>query len=310
MKNNYILYQKIHVIIYIIIFHINNIHIIQSTTIKNIDWHTSEHFQNIESLHVYDNNKGKTDYIEIEINNENIKLEFNVNEMVDRSARMNKASTFVKTYLLPLIQTGLKFNGIIEDKNGMKHAAKNPNQYLNQNHIDDIAFDIAKQILQKVENHVQTYAYGPIAIKKRWAHGTNLVYHRGALTIAPAIERFGEWEEKSIEMMSSFLCRNDINRPVFDVGANQGLITFALHHFNPNLEYHTFEPQKMLHNLINANLIFQQQQLIDGNTNNLAVSTFDNVYTHNVAVGNIHEILKIPRLSHAKIGRFSSVNFW
>jgi hypothetical protein len=112
-------------------------------------------------------------------------------------------------------------------------------------------------------------------------------------------------------MMSAFLCHKDTDRSVFDVGANQGLITFALHHLNPNLVYHTFEPQKFLHNIINANLIIQQQEEhYQSNRRKRVVSNFDNVYTHNVAVSNVHEILRIPKLSNAFLGRFSSLNFW
>lgn len=110
---------------------------------------------------------------------------------------------------------------------------------------------------------------------------------------------FAEWEERSIKMMSAFLCHKDTDRSVFDVGANQGLITFALHHLNPNLVYHTFEPQKFLHNIINANLIIQQQEEhYQSNRRKRVVSNFDNVYTHNVAVSNVHEILRIPKLSN------------
>ena len=85
-------------------------------------------------------------------------------------------------------------------------------------------------------------------------------------------------------------CRNDVHRPVFDVGANQGMITFALHDMNPKLEYHTFEPQKFLHNIINANLVFQQHSTADG-----LRAIIDNIYTHNVAVD-------IPISTHAPIG--------
>ena len=100
------------------------------------------------------------------------------------------------------------------------------------------------------------------------------------------------------------MCRNDVHRPVFDVGANQGIITFALHDMNPKLEYHTFEPQKFLHNIINANLVFQQRSAADGFR-----TITDNIYTHNVAVSDKHEVLELPRLSDVKIGHFSGLSF-
>jgi hypothetical protein len=148
----------------------------------NNDWHSNHKFPNIESFHIYDiENKSEINnkYIEIEINNEQIKLEFNIHEMRDHNARVAKAAKFVEKYLIPLMDNGLKFNG------------GNPDTYLHKNQKDGIAIDIANRIFKKVQDHIQTYAYGPIAIKKRWAHGTNLVYHRGALTLSPAIERFG-----------------------------------------------------------------------------------------------------------------------
>ena len=157
--------------------------ILASTIQANNDWHSNHKFPNIESFHIYDMDESKNDindkYIEIEINNEQIKLEFNLHEMRDHNARVAKATKFVEKYLIPLMDDGLKFNGGI------------PDTYLRKDQKDGIAIDIANRILAKVQNHIQTYAYGPIAIKKRWAHGTNLVYHRGALTISPAIERFG-----------------------------------------------------------------------------------------------------------------------
>ena len=100
------------------------------------------------------------------------------------------------------------------------------------------------------------------------------------------------------------MCKNDVHRPVFDVGANQGMITFALHDINPKLEYHTFEPQKFLHNIINANLVFQQHSTADG-----LRPIIDNIYTHNVAVSDKHEVLELPRLSNVKIGHFSGLSF-
>ena len=100
------------------------------------------------------------------------------------------------------------------------------------------------------------------------------------------------------------MCKNDVHRPVFDVGANQGMITFALHDMNPKLEYHTFEPQKFLHNIINANLVFQQQSTADGPR-----AIIDNIYTHNVAISDKHEVLELPRLSNVKVGHFSGLSF-
>jgi hypothetical protein len=65
--------------------------------------------------------------------------------------------------------------------------------------------NIAQRLHAKVEQHTNILGIGAISIKKKWLHGKHLLYHRGSLNVAPAIEKFGEWEERAIQFLANFL---------------------------------------------------------------------------------------------------------
>ena len=48
--------------------------------------------------------------------------------------------------------------------------------------------NIAQRLHSKVEQHTNILGIGAISIKKKWLHGEHLLYHRGSVNVAPAIE--------------------------------------------------------------------------------------------------------------------------
>ena len=168
--------------------------------------------------------------------------------------------------------------------------------------------NIAQRLHAKVEQHTNILGIGAISIKKKWLHGKHLLYHRGSLNVAPAIEKFGEWEERAIQFLANFL--SDTSTPslangnpppvIFDVGANMGLFTLALHDHFPNYEYHAFEPQRKLFNIIGANVAL--------------LGVEQNIITHNVGVSDRTEILKVPvvtragNLAYGQRARFAQIS--
>ena len=165
------------------------------------DWHNAVSFPKLEGFRIYDANlKSKTKHIDIVVNNRNIKLEFILGEMQNQEARELKAEQFVEEHLVPLMEFGIHVEGLVESSESTLQKTSS-RAYLSKHHTRVIVDQIAQKILEKVEDYVHTYSHGSVAIKKRWAHGINLVYHRGAATLAPAIERMGEWEELGVQMM-------------------------------------------------------------------------------------------------------------
>ena len=168
---------------------------------RRLDWHNAVSFPQLEGFRIYDDKlNSQTKHIDILVNNRNIKLEFTLGEMQDQNARTVKAEQFVEEHLAPLMEFGMHVEGLVEDNEGTRYKASS-SKYLSKHHTQELIDQVAKKILEKVEDYVHTYSHGSIAIKKRWAHGINLVYHRGAATLAPAIERMGEWEELGVQMM-------------------------------------------------------------------------------------------------------------
>lgn len=87
----------------------------------------------------------------------------------------------------------------------------------------------------------------------------------------------GQWlldhgSASSIEANETYKALRDIETPViFDIGANIGTYATWIAKFFPNGSLYCFEPQR---------LVFQ---LLCGN---LAINNFDNVYPHNMAIGD------------------------
>lgn len=88
-----------------------------------------------------------------------------------------------------------------------------------------------------------------------------------------------------------------IEKPViFDVGANIGAFTNWLARFFKSGTVHCFEPQRAVFQLLCANL---------------AINNLHNVYTHNIALGEINSKIKILEPNYdipADFGTFSLVN--
>ena len=253
-------------------------------------WFGTGSFPSVEGFYLPRGDSVK--HIEIEINGERIRLNFSLSAMQDPAARVSVAHQFIDKYLVPLMDDHLQFNGV-KDVEGTLHKAEPRKEGLRDKQ-DAMANDIADRILEEVSIHVQSYGLGPMAIKKRWAHGSNLIYHRGAVTVAPSLERFGEWEEHAVQLMSALLCPQDVGAPVFDVGANQGLITLALQHLHPLLEYHAFEPQRQMLNVLAGNVLLRPEA---------------NIFVHHVAVDDKRSIVQIPKLGSLHTGRFSAFGF-
>ena len=252
------------------------------------DWYVDNGFPAIEGLHFP---RGDAiAHIDILIDDTVYILEFFPKNMQNTSARIERATEFVDRYMVELIDNDLEFQGI-KDREGQFHEMELPEMKMERDKKAELVDLLADQILQETNGHAQSYGNGPIAIKKKWNHGEDLIYHRGAVTIAPSLERFGEWEEYGVEVMSALLCSNKPESPVFDVGANQGLITLALQDLNPFLEYHAFEPQRHLHGVIVANALLRSPARI---------------FSHNVAVGDKREIFTIPKIERLKKGSFAA----
>lgn len=129
------------------------------------------------------------------------------------------------------------------------------------------------------------------------------IYRRGDLDyllmnssdyISEAIRTFGRWSENETKLCKAFIQGTE-NKRVIDAGANLG--SFALPVAKSLLETGgsviCFEPQRV---------VFQQLCA------NVFLNRLDNVYTHNLALGDIDAIVKIPELDYHKsknVGGFS-----
>jgi len=82
---------------------------------------------------------------------------------------------------------------------------------------------------------------------------------------------------------------------VIDVGANFGTYTLGLAPFvGPNGRVHTFEPQRLIFNLL---------------VGSVAMNSLTNVYCHNVALGNTQGKVEIPQFDYNKPMNFGSIEF-
>ena len=181
--------------------------------------------------------------------------------------------------------------------------------------------NIVRLIQYECEKHIQSWGANNFAIKKRWRHGQNILYNRGSVNIAPALERYGEWEEPSIIVLQSLVsCSAAVavdektSTPcptIFDVGAHFGLFSLAMEHTlnverlggrreqqTNNVQLHSFEPQTHLANLISANAV------LSGAARNIIV--------HNVGVGATRTIYQVPLVvdveSPAHRARFAQIS--
>jgi len=217
----------------------------------------------------------------------NASIVFTLNEMRNHSSRISIAENFYNKYLTnatTLISSGR------ESSCDRTCATER----------------IAEHISWEIDKRENILGIGALSIKKKWAHGENLLYHRGAVNMAPAIEKFGEWEESSIQLLSGLLSDLESSSSsqhqgiIFDVGANTGLFTFALSSIFPRYEFHTFEPQRIVHNIICANVALRGAEL--------------NIISHNVGVGDKEQVLKVPIVTntgnspHGNRARFAQIS--
>jgi FkbM family methyltransferase len=147
------------------------------------------------------------------------------------------------------------------------------------------------------------FADGPVAIKQQWRHGKHFMYHRYSVNIAPAVERFGEWEESAVALLSGLLDFGAGSGAVYDVGANVGLFSFAmLAHGRRRvggggrlpIKIHAFEPQPPLCHIISGNVAIQ--------------NAWQDVVPHNTAVGAKAGLLSLPVYNYNAPERFAQMS--
>ena len=244
----------------------------------SLSWHEFTTYEQAQAMY-FPRGGEEEATVTVKIDNFDADLIFTLEEMSSTSAQLNFANEFYELHL--------KKTKLVDNLNKDQEIACDRNCTTQR---------IAAMIRNEVEKRTNTFGLGTLSIKQRWAHGKNLLYHRGAITIAPAIEKFGEWEEESIIIIASIIqsmldkkkektsksagSRSSERMTIFDVGANMGLFTLALHHTFPDLEFHTFEPQRTLHNIICANIALLGAELA--------------ILPHNIAVSNQQEILQVP----------------
>ena len=234
-------------------------------------WHAFESYEQATASY-FPTGDSAIIHLNIILDNTDAKLIFTPVEMITKSARIEFATIFYDKHLTNAT---------------LKHSPSDPKLAAPTCNRECVISLIAKRIKHELNKRTNVLGIGAISIKKIWAHGQNLVYHRGSVNISPSLERFGEWEEEAIELLTGYLSTLATGTStskkkilVFDVGANMGLFTLALHSTFPSFEYHTFEPQRILHNIICSNVMLQGVE--------------QNIITHNVGVGDKKEILQVP----------------
>ncbi len=116
--------------------------------------------------------------------------------------------------------------------------------------------------------------------------------------ISTNIVKFGTWGWQ-MNRVSRFICDHNQSPLVIDIGANLGAysIPLAMHLDSKNGRIYSFEPQRIVYYQLCGNVFLNR---------------LDNVYAHNLAVGDVEEYLEIPKIDYEKsknIGGFSFGNF-
>ena len=112
--------------------------------------------------------------------------------------------------------------------------------------------------------------------------------------ISQTIYRHGVWEP-ILTYIAKIVLHGEVKPVVFDIGANLGAFSVPIGRYIQPIKgiVHAFEPQR---------IIFQQ---LCGNS---FINRLDNIYTHNIALGNITGMVNIPEIDYNNnnnIGAFS-----
>lgn len=109
--------------------------------------------------------------------------------------------------------------------------------------------------------------------------------------ISKNMRLYGEWEEEEFQMFLSFLKPGDI---VIDAGANIGALTVPLaKKVGPAGKVHSFEPQKVINQRLNANI---------------ALNDLENVDVYLAALGNATGFIGVPMINYNVESNFGAVS--
>lgn len=99
-------------------------------------------------------------------------------------------------------------------------------------------------------------------------------------------------EQHHIDLLNSLL--KEIDSPVvLDLGANLGFFTFGMIENIDNAVVYSFEPQRVLSNMI---------------CGSVALNCKENIHVRNAAVGNFNGKVKIPKYDYSIISSFGSIS--
>lgn len=113
---------------------------------------------------------------------------------------------------------------------------------------------------------------------KHGKHGLFLFNKRDF--IGASINLYGEWCESEIELLGPYIRENDV---ILDVGANIGTHSVALAKKSPQGILLAFEPQRLLYQMLCANL---------------ALNGIQNVYAYQAGVGDKPGLVNVPVIAH------------
>jgi FkbM family methyltransferase len=129
---------------------------------------------------------------------------------------------------------------------------------------------------------------GPVALKQ-CRYGP-MVFLPNDQYIGGALNKYGEFSEGEVHLFRQIVKEN---WTVFDVGANHGAHTVALSQLVGRYgEVHSFEPQRILHQIVCANV---------------ALNSLQNVFTYQVAVGKESGKIKVPPVDYTRYNNFGAV---
>ena len=130
---------------------------------------------------------------------------------------------------------------------------------------------------------VQTL-YGPMLVNRYDIDQTNPLFKAGIAA-----------DHNEIAVLAHVLQACKPDRVVIDVGANIGAFTFGLAPFLGSYgRLHAFEPQRLIYNML---------------AGSIALNSFTNVYSYNLAVGDHEGTIEVPQFDYFRPMNFGSIEF-
>lgn len=127
-------------------------------------------------------------------------------------------------------------------------------------------------------------AYGQMILNRNDMNQTNMLFKAG---IAP--------DHQEIMLLANIFRLLGPGLTFLDVGANFGCYSLGLSPFvGPGGKVHAFEPQRILYNML---------------AGTMALNSVNNVWCHNVAVGDREGQIEIPQFDYGSVLNFGSVEF-